>query len=125
MTRRGFAQVLAALAVLSTLVLVGQAATATTSVTPVVFHISPNQGPTTGGTSVKIFGFNLDGATKVDFGSSAATFSVTSNNEIQATSPAGTGTVSVTVTTPNGTSATNNRDQFTYESSSAQRHHRR
>ena len=73
---------------------------------------------------MKIFGFNLEGTSAVDFGTNAATFSVTSNNEIQATSPAGTGTVNVTVTTPNGTSATSSRDQFTYETSSTPRHHR-
>ena len=82
---------------------------------PTVTGINPTSGPTTGGTSVAITGTNFTGATAVDFGSTAATsFTVNSATSITATSPAGTGTVDVTVTTSFGTSATSSADQFTY-----------
>ena len=55
------------------------------------------------------------GATAVDFGTTAATnVTVVSNTAITADSPAGTGVVDVTVTTPGGKSATSAADQFTY-----------
>src|SRR6266852_3611526 len=43
-----------------------------------------------------------------------SSFTVNSDTKITATSPAGSGTVDMTVTTPNGTSATGAADQFTY-----------
>ena len=69
-----------------------------------------------GGTQVSIWGSRLEGATVVDFGSTAASaMTVVSDHEITATSPAGVaGSVDVTVTTPSGTSATSPGDQFTY-----------
>ena len=55
------------------------------------------------------------GATSVGFGvTSAADITVDSDTQITATSPAGTGTVDVTVTTPDGTSPASSADQFTY-----------
>jgi hypothetical protein len=82
---------------------------------PTVTNVNPNTGPPGGGTSVTITGINFTGATAVRFGGSAAgSFSVNSASQITATSPAGTGTVDVTVTTPGGTSATSSADQFTY-----------
>ena len=84
---------------------------------PTVTGISPNTGPPSGGTSVTITGTNFSGATAVRFGNTAAaSFTVNSATQITATSPAGIGTVDVTVTTPGGTSATNSADQFTYTS---------
>jgi hypothetical protein len=77
--------------------------------------IRPREGSTAGGTRVLIIGSNLTGATAVDFGKTPATsVKVLSNNVVIATSPAGTGTVDVTVTTPLGTSATSGADHFTY-----------
>ncbi len=77
--------------------------------------VTPNSGPITGGTSVVITGSCLAGATAVDFGTTAATsFTVDSGTSISATSPAGSGTVEVTVNTPAGTSAISASDQFTY-----------
>ena len=62
-----------------------------------------------------ITGTGFTGATAVDFGTTPATsFTVVSDTSITADSPAGTGTVDVTVTTPGGTSATSPADQFTY-----------
>ena len=80
-----------------------------------VTSISPNSGPPTGGTPVTITGNNFSGATAVQFGGNAATsFTVNSATSITATSPAGSGTVDVTVTNASGTSATSAVDQFTY-----------
>ena len=83
---------------------------------PSITSISPTLGPTTGGTTVTITGTGFTGATSVDFGSVAATsFSVVSDTQVSAISPPGTGSVDVTVTTPNGTSATSQADKFTYQ----------
>ena len=62
-----------------------------------------------------ITGTGFTGATAVDFGTNAATgVVVNSDTSISATSPAGSGTVDVTVTAPGGTSATSSADDFTY-----------
>lgn len=83
---------------------------------PVVQALRPNRGPKAGGTKVEIRGLGLTGATSVGFGTSdAAGFTVDSDTRITATSPAGSGTVSVVVTTPGGASATGTSAQrFTY-----------
>ena len=82
---------------------------------PAITSISPDRGPPAGGTSVTITGANFTGATAVKFGAAnAATFTVNNATSITATSPSGTGTVDVTVTTPGGTSPTSAADQFTY-----------
>ena len=90
----------------------------TYSLVPTVTAITPPAAPLAGGTTVTITGGNFTGATAVDFGSTAATtFTVNSATKITVTVPAGTaGTVDVTVTNANGTSATSSADQFTYES---------
>ena len=80
---------------------------------PTVTGVSPNNGPTTGGTSVTITGTNLAGATAVHFGGTAGAITNDTPTSITATAPAaGVGTVDVTVTTPGGTSATSSADQF-------------
>jgi hypothetical protein len=88
----------------------------TISNTPVVTvtGVSPNSGTTTGGTAVTITGTNFQsGATVAIDGVAAAVSSVTSTS-ISATTPAHTaGTVSLTVTNPDGTSATLS-SAFTY-----------
>jgi hypothetical protein len=82
---------------------------------PAVSSLSPNEGPEAGGTSVQISGSGFSGATAVKFGSASATsFKVNSPESITAVSPAGTGTVHVTVTTADGTSAMGAADEFTY-----------
>ena len=64
---------------------------------------------------VTITGRNFTGATAVRFGSQAATwFQVVSATGITATVPPGSGTVDVTVATPNGTSPLTAMDRFTY-----------
>ena len=73
---------------------------------PTVSGISPTAGPLAGGTVVTITGTGFTGVTAVDFGTTpATTFTVVSPTSITADSPAGTGTVDVTVTAPSGTSA--------------------
>ena len=90
---------------------------ATFVVMPVVTSISPTTGPKGGGTLVTITGTGFTSAATVKFGANAAT-SVTfvSSTQITAKSPALStgGTVDVTVTTVDGTSATSANDQFTY-----------
>jgi hypothetical protein len=82
---------------------------------PTVTNVNPNTGPPAGGTSVTITGTNFSGATAVRFGSNAAgSFTVNSATQITATSPAGSGTVDVTVATAGGTSAISSGDRFTY-----------
>jgi N-acetylneuraminic acid mutarotase len=84
---------------------------------PAVTAVSPASGPLAGGTSVTITGSGFTGATAVNFGSTpASSFTVTSDSQITATSPAATGfgPVDVTVTTPGGTSTTSGADQYSY-----------
>jgi len=72
---------------------------------PTLTSVSPSQGPTAGGTTVTLTGSDFTGATAVSFGATPATsFTVNSATQITAVAPAGTGTVSVTVTTIGGTS---------------------
>ena len=83
-----------------------------------VKEVLPNNGASSGGTPVTIKGSAFVGATAVDFGSaSARSFRVTAAGRIKAIAPAGTGTVDVTVTTPEGTSPTSSADEFSYVSS--------
>jgi hypothetical protein len=87
---------------------------------PTVTGLNPTSGTEAGGTPVTISGTNFTGATAVDFGTAAATnLDVVNAQTITADSPAGTGTVDVTVTTPSGTSATSSADQFTYTAATA------
>ncbi|CAD6556740.1 hypothetical protein LMG27952_06182 [Paraburkholderia hiiakae] len=83
---------------------------------PTVTSVSPNSGPRGGGTAITITGTNFTGTTAVMFGATPATsFTFLSATQIVAGSPsAATGTVDITVTNANGTSATTVADQFTY-----------
>ena len=82
---------------------------------PVVTGIDPTGGGGSGGSYVYIHGSGLTGATAVKFGpATAPAFSVNTDSTIIATSPPGSGTVDITVTSPAGTSATSNVDRFTY-----------
>src|SRR5205807_1176960 len=79
---------------------------------PAVAGVSPNSGPAGGGTSVVITGTTFTGATGVSFGGvAAAGFAVNNAGQITAVSPAGSGQVDITVTTP---AATSGADQFTF-----------
>ncbi len=84
---------------------------------PTVKKLSKKKGPAAGATPVTITGTGFTGVTAVNFGSlGAADVTVVSATSITVLSPAATtGTVEVTVTTPNGTSAASARDRFKYE----------
>ncbi len=71
---------------------------------PAVTSVSPNTGPSTGGTSVTITGSNFFSPSAVMFGTTPATFTLDSPTSITATSPGGSGTVDVTVVNGSGTS---------------------
>ena len=82
---------------------------------PTVTFIYPSLGPLAGGTSVYISGSGFTGVTAVKFGgTNAQSFTFSDDNDMTAISPAGSGTVDITVTTSNGISATSSADQFTY-----------
>ncbi len=94
---------------------------AATSAAPTVSSVSPDTGSTAGGTVVTITGTGFTGETSVDFGTSTATDVIfNSDSSITATAPATTtaGAADITVTTPNGTSATGAADQFIYTAAS-------
>lgn len=83
---------------------------------PTVTSLSPNNGVAGGGTSVAITGTGFVSPATVKFGEVAATsVTVNSSTSITAVSPAGSGTVNVTVTDTNGTSAAVSHDWFAYE----------
>ena len=75
---------------------------------PTVTSISPNNGPFSGGTSVSITGTNFVSGATVTFGGVAAnSMNVVSTTSITATTPShAAGSVDVTVTNPDGQSAT-------------------
>ena len=85
-------------------------------VLPSVTSVSPAAGPPSGGTQVDITGTGFTASSTVAFGAVKATkVNVVSPTTILVTSPTGTGTVDLTVTTAKGTSLTSSADQFTYE----------
>lgn len=84
---------------------------------PSVSSLSPAIGRVAGGDSVIVHGAGFTGASSVMFGTRpAASFTVNSDSQITAVTPAGgtTGPVDTTVTTGLGTSPTAPADQLTY-----------
>ena len=84
---------------------------------PIVSSVMPKAGPLAGGTTVTIYGVNLGTASTatVKFGAAtAAIVSGTGSRIVAISPPASAGTVDVTVTTADGTSATSWTDTFTY-----------
>ncbi len=81
-----------------------------------VTGVSPLSGSVSGGAKVRITGRGFGPATAVRFGATPATsFTVDSGEQITAVSPAqAVGAVSVTVTTPSGTSPANPISRFSY-----------
>lgn len=84
---------------------IGDLRIAAAQVLPSISGVAPSTGLTTGGTAVTITGTGFTGATAVTFGGTAATsFTVVSDTQITATTPAGTaGAVAVAVTNADGT----------------------
>ena len=73
---------------------------------PVVGALTPNEGDLAGGNTVTVTGTHLTGTTAVKFASVFAGFTVVSDNLLTTSVPPGpAGVVSVTVTTPGGTSS--------------------
>jgi large repetitive protein len=86
----------------------------TYTMAPEITGISPASGSAGGGTPVTITGTNLSGATVVSFGGAAGSITADSSTQITATTPPGSGTVSITVSTKGGTSGVTSADRFTY-----------
>lgn len=85
---------------------------ATVSGNPIV-PITPNNGPTTGGTTVTITGANFTSDCLVDFGTvPAASVTYVSPTQLTAVSPAIAGVVDIRITNNFGTSAATPADQF-------------
>ena len=89
---------------------------------PAVTGVSPAGGSTVGGSTVRITGTGLAGATVVRFGAAAGTITADSATQITVTSPpgpataggTGAGLVDIAVTTPGGTSRHAAADHYTY-----------
>jgi IPT/TIG domain len=113
LTRVIVAATVAVLCTLGLSVVTGQAARAAGA--PTVTSLGAGSGIDIGGTTVNIFGTGFTSATEVDFDTTSASFTVVSDTQIKAISPAhADGTVDITVTTPDGTSAVTPADQFTF-----------
>jgi hypothetical protein len=83
---------------------------------PVITAVSPNSGTAAGGTTVTITGAYFMGATKVTFGTvAAASYTVVSDTQITAVTPAQLGARGVSVTTPEGTSSKTPPVPFTFK----------
>jgi hypothetical protein len=90
--------------------------TSTTAPAPTVSGVSPNSGPTGGGTTVTLTGTNFVSGATVTFGGTAATIMSLNSTTITVNTPAHTaGTVNVVVTNPDGQTGSNTNG-FTYTS---------
>ncbi|WP_246700860.1 IPT/TIG domain-containing protein [Rhodopseudomonas sp. BR0M22] len=85
----------------------------TYTLSPSISTITPNSGPTAGGTSVTITGTNLSGVTSVTVGGASATLGTNTSTSIAITTPAGTAGARDVVVTTAGGSATSTGG-FTY-----------
>lgn len=81
---------------------------------PQIQTVSPQNGPSSGGTSVDIQGIAFSYAQSVTFGATEAKFTVVSDHEIVAVSPPGDGSQPITVMTPGGASADSAYSTFQY-----------
>ncbi|HEV3046091.1 MAG TPA: IPT/TIG domain-containing protein [Solirubrobacteraceae bacterium] len=82
---------------------------------PAVTGVRPRSGSLQGGTTVTISGEDLAGASAVRFGGvEASELRVLSSHELTAVAPAGTGTVEVSVSGPEGARAPGPESAFTY-----------
>jgi PASTA domain/IPT/TIG domain len=82
---------------------------------PTVTSLGTTSGPTTGGTSVTISGTDVENATGVTFGSTpAASYTVNSESQITAVTPASTSAASVSVTVTTVAGKATSSQQFGY-----------
>ena len=82
-----------------------------------VTGVRPTKGPTAGGNSITVTGYNFSGATSVRFGGTPAPFSVTSGTSLVAQVPAGPAsgaTVDIAVFNSEGSSPSVAGDHYTY-----------
>ena len=88
-----------------------------TAAAPAVTGITPNSGPTSGGTTVTINGTGFASNAQVLFGATAAqSVTFVNSGELQAVAPSSsaTGSVNVIVVQPSGTSPVTTADSFDY-----------
>ncbi|NVN91057.1 MAG: Ig-like domain repeat protein [Desulfuromonadales bacterium] len=89
--------------------------TLTISQFPTVSSISPASGSASGGTMVTVSGTNLADATSVTFGgNAAASYTIESDTQITATTPAGASWASAPVTVANANGVSNGSVSFQY-----------
>jgi alpha-tubulin suppressor-like RCC1 family protein len=82
---------------------------------PIITDVTPDEGPSSGGTTVTIKGTNLEGVSAVGFGETPAlSFTVKSDSEIEAVSPPGLVSPSIKVTNAAGASAPDSATLFNY-----------
>jgi hypothetical protein len=80
---------------------------------PVVAGVDPGLGPVAGENTVTVYGTDLSLTDSIAFGPRTATnIAVISDNELTVTAPPGTGTVVVTVTTPGGSSSSDQGNPY-------------
>ena len=79
---------------------------------PMITAVEPSEG--VAGDTVTVKGNGFSDLTDLTFGSASVEPTNVSDTQITLAVPAGEGTVDVTVTTPAGTSAVTDADQFTY-----------
>jgi streptogramin lyase len=88
---------------------------------PAISGLSVASGPTSGGTTLTVYGSNLDAVTGFSFGPATtdAGLAVTGTctpDECQVAAPPGSGTVNVMADSPGGPSPANAADRFSYRS---------
>ncbi|WP_169739988.1 IPT/TIG domain-containing protein [Actinospica robiniae] len=89
-----------------------------------ISSVGPSTGPNAGGTAVLIAGTGLSAASTVEFGDVGVPFTTVSDNEIEAVSPPGSGTVDISIQTYYGaTTPTVAADQFSYTGGAADTGH--
>ena len=82
---------------------------------PWITSITPNYGPSSGGTYVTIYGGGFTGTSYVLFGATVVYPTFINDGHLKVVSPAGSpGTVDLRVVTPGGTSPNTVNDNFTY-----------
>src|SRR5207245_2663858 len=82
--------------------------------------LSPTSGTAAGGTAVTISGSNFTGAYAVVFGDTAVDFTLISDTQISAVTPAhASGALNVTVWTTAGNSAASASSSYTFNAASA------
>lgn len=82
---------------------------------PSITSITPPGGPTAGGTQIVIAGANLDNATSVTIGGTAANVTANTGTSVTVTTPAGSaGAKSITLQTYDGVGSVTSSNAFTY-----------